>query len=249
VPCGRFRTSRAIGLILSIVKPAPSASEADDSWHRGMAVVAIVFAVALVVLGSLVGSGPLPVDLSIREALHVGGPVPLPLDLLNTIGDPLVWDGAVILVAAGLWLRRRRIEAAWIAGGLIVAELLATAIKIVVDRPRPPGIVVTDWITQASFPSGHATRAAAAGILLVMFWPVGRRSRVVVALVALVVAGLMGLARIVAGEHWPTDVLGAYLLVGGLAAAAAAMPERIRRTRQARPATPAAETPGVAPPP
>lgn len=221
---------KAIGLILSIVTPARSTPEADDSWHRGMAVIAVLFAAALVVIGSLVGSGPLPVDLSIREALHVGGPVPLPLDLLNTIGDPLVWDGSVVLLAAGLWFRRRRIEAAWIAGGLIVAELLATAIKVVVDRPRPPGILVTDWITQASFPSGHATRATAAGILLVMFLPFGRRSRVVVALVAIVVAALMGLGRIIAGEHWPTDVLGAYLLVGGLAAAAAAMPERIRRT-------------------
>jgi undecaprenyl-diphosphatase len=244
-----LRTSRSIGLILSIVKPAPSAFDADDAWDRGMAVVAVLLAVALVILGSLVGSGPLPVDLSIREALRVGGPVPLPLDLLNTIGDPLVWDGAVILIAAAVWLRGRRIEAAWIAGGLIVAELLATAIKVVVDRPRPPGIVVTDWITQASFPSGHATRAAATGILLVMFLPVERRSRAVVALVAVVVAGLMGLARIVAGEHWPTDVVGAYLLVGGLAAAAAAMPDRIRRTGQARPATPAVETPGLRPPP
>ena len=234
------------------MKPAPSASEADDPWHRGMAVVAVLLALALVVLGSLVGSGPLPIDLSIREALSVGGPVPLPLDLLNTVGDPLVWDGAVVLLAAAVWLRGRRIEAAWIAGGLIVAELLATAIKVVVDRPRPPGIVVTDWITQASFPSGHATRAAATGILLVMFWPFGRRSRLLLALVAVVavvVAALMGLARIVAGEHWPTDVLGAYLLVGALAATAAAMPERIRRTGPARPATPAVETPGLPPPP
>jgi undecaprenyl-diphosphatase len=217
-----------------------------------MAAIAVVFAIALVILGSLVGAGPLPVDLSIREALHVGGPVPLPLGLLNTIGDPLIWDGTVVLLAAALWLRGRRIEATWIAGGLIIAELLATAIKVVVDRPRPPGIVVTDWITQASFPSGHATRAAATGILLVMFWPFGRRTGVVAtlaALLAIVVAGLMGLARIVAGEHWPTDVLGAYLLVGMLAAAAAAMPERFRRIGPARRAPPAVGTPGVPPPP
>ena len=216
------------------------------------AVIAVVFAVALVVLGAMVGSGPLPIDLSIREALHAGGPVPLPLDLLNTIGDPLVWDGAVALLVAAVWLRGRRIEAAWIGAGLVISELLATAIKVVVDRPRPPGIVVTDWITQASFPSGHATRAAATGILLVMFWASGRRSQalaVLVALAAVVVAGLMGLARIVAGEHWPTDVLGAYLLVGMLAAAVAAVPERFRRTGPARRALPAVETPGVPPPP
>jgi membrane-associated phospholipid phosphatase len=234
------------------VSSVPRASKAASSQPAGMAAIAFLIAIALIILGSLVGSGPLPVDLSIREALRVGSPVRLPLDLLNTIGDPLVWDGAVALVAAAVWLRGRRIEATWIAGGLILAELLATAIKVVVDRPRPPGIVVTDWITQASFPSGHATRAAATGILFVMFWPFGPRSGVVTALVALVailVAGSMGLARIVDGEHWPTDVLGAYLLVGALAAAAAAMPERIRRTGPARPAMPAVETPGLPPPP
>ena len=53
----------------------PRASKAASSQPAGMAAIAFLFAIALIILGSLVGSGPLPVDLSIREALRVGSPV------------------------------------------------------------------------------------------------------------------------------------------------------------------------------
>lgn len=212
-------------------------------------IVAVLFALAFVALAAIVGGGPLPIDLSIRDALHVGGPVPPVLDLLSIIGSPVIWDAGVAVLIAGLWFARRHVEAAWIGGGLLAAEVLATAIKIVVDRPRPPGIIVSDLVTQASFPSGHVTRAAVTGALLVLVWPWGRRSRVLVAVAAVAVAVLMGLARIVAGEHWPTDVAGAYLFVAALTAGAAAVMDRLRRSAPVRRGMPAPGTDEAEPPP
>ena len=219
----------AVGLMLAHVKPDTAHPDGAESSPRAAALMAVLCALGLIALAAAAGKGPLPIDVAIRDGLAVGGPVPFLLGVLNTIGGALVWDAGVLIVIATLVLAHRRVEAAWIGGGLLVGEAVSTVIKLVVDRPRPPGIAVVDLVTQASFPSGHVTRAALTGALLVLFWPGGPRSRIVAAIAAFVVAALMGLARIVAGEHWPTDVLGAYLVVGMVTAGAAAIRMRLSR--------------------
>jgi membrane-associated phospholipid phosphatase len=237
------------------VSSVPSASDDGPVPPRGApiaGIVAVACAIALIVLAWLVRGGPLPIDLAIRDGLNVGGPVPPPLAALNMVGGALPWDAGVAVLVAALWLSRRRAEAAWILGGVLAAEALATTIKLVVDRPRPPGISVVDLVTQASFPSGHVTRAAVTGALLVLFWFAGPRTRIAAAVLAVAIAGLMGLARIVAGEHWPTDVLGAYLVAGLVTAGVAAIraqlnrsPGPARRQRPERVGQDAARPPGV----
>ncbi|HEY2887278.1 MAG TPA: phosphatase PAP2 family protein, partial [Candidatus Limnocylindrales bacterium] len=117
--------------------------------------------------------------------------------------------------------------ALWIGGGVLVAEALATAIKLVVDRPRPPGIAVVDLVTQASFPSGHVTRVVVSGALVALALAGGRRATVAAAGSVVVLGVLMGIARIVAGEHWPTDVAGAWLLAGAVIGGAVAVRGRL----------------------
>lgn len=207
-------------------------------FGRAMAVIAALCAIGLVILGGAVGNGPLPIDVSIRNVLHVGDPVPVLLQGLNVVGGALVWDAGVALLIAALWLTNRRAEAAWICACVLIAEVLATALKLIVDRPRPPGVSVVDLVTQASFPSGHVTRAAVTGLLIVLFWPGGPRSRILAAAVALAIALLMGVARIVAGEHWPTDVVGAYLLAGIVVAGAAAIRVAFRQSGRVHPRKP-----------
>jgi membrane-associated phospholipid phosphatase len=204
-----------------------------------MLLIGVLCLVSLAVLGLAAAPGPLPIDVSIRAQLHAGESVPPLLQTFNDVGQPLIWDSAVAVLVAALVIARQRVEAGWIGGGLVLGEVLATIVKVIVDRPRPPGVSVGDFITQASYPSGHVTRAALTGALILLVWRGPGWSRLVVAVVAVVVAVVMGLARIVAGEHWPTDVAGAYLLVGAIAAAPAAFPERLRRPVPARPARPA----------
>lgn len=203
------------------------AGDAATTRDRGLALVAVLCAIGLVLLALTVGHGPLPVDLSVREALHVGGPVPPVLDILNIVGGGLVWDAGVAVLVGALFLAHHRLDAAWLAGGVLVGETLATVVKLIVDRPRPPGIAVTDLVTQASFPSGHVTRTAVTLALVVLLVPGGRPIRILAAAGALVVVVLMGLARIVVGEHWPTDVVGGYLLAGFVVACATVARSRV----------------------
>jgi membrane-associated phospholipid phosphatase len=232
-----------------IVNSSRPASDDVAASQRGAAIVAVLCAIALVVLASMVGSGPLPIDVAIRNALHVGDPVPLPLDVLNVIGGALVWDPLVAVLMVALWLGSRRADAIWIGAGVLVAETLATATKLIVDRPRPPGIAVIDLVSQASFPSGHVTRVVVTGALVALLWRTGRRNWIVATVLVVVLGIAIGLARILAGEHWPTDVAGGYLLAGSVIAGTVAARGRLSGRGPAHPPQPAHASDDEARPP
>ncbi len=104
-----------------------------------------------------------------------------------------------------------------------VALLLATAaldltnegLKALVGRPRPipayPG-------EGGSFPSGHTVHAVLfLGLLWMLLEPrvQGRRQRAAMKGLFVVLAVLVGISRVYLERHWPSDVLGGFL-VGGL---------------------------------
>jgi undecaprenyl-diphosphatase len=91
-----------------------------------------------------------------------------------------------------------------------------TALMVLLDRARPP---VADWAVRAgghSFPSGHTTSGAIAAGLLAWGLLRLRPDRLVRTLAAAccLVAGAVGCSRVYLGVHWPTDVLGGWLLAG-----------------------------------
>ncbi len=218
---------------------------------RVWTVLAIVFGVALAGLALIVRGGPLAIDTSIRTALDVGGPIPLPLDVLNSAGYPVVWDVAVALLAVVIGLGGGRREAFVLVAAVVAGELLSIGMKLLVDRERPPGLAVVDLVTQASFPSGHATRATITLAVLLLIWRGPRAWRTLAGFLAAGGALLMGVARILSGEHWPTDVLGAYLLAGIVIAGAAVVlgwPRRIN-PRGSCPRPGLADDPGGGQPP
>ncbi len=90
-----------------------------------------------------------------------------------------------------------------------VRLLLVTAIA----RPRPAHrlAAAAGW----SFPSGHSTSAAAAALIVIIAgWPLARRrwERAALATVAAGWAVAVGASRVALVVHWPSDVLGAWLL-------------------------------------
>jgi undecaprenyl-diphosphatase len=119
---------------------------------------------------------------------------------------------AIVIVAAGLVVagRYRAAGAAALAGfgGWLVASML----KAWVDRPRPSlrllGRVPRDVVDNASWPSSHATIAAALATVLVLTVADRRAARAVVGLAVV----LCVLARIWLGAHWTLDVLGGLAL-------------------------------------
>ena len=128
----------------------------------------------------------------------------------------------VILTTVVCWAIGARLEALFVAGLSTISLLLNLLIKILVARPRPTSHLVHIIQTAIgySFPSGHVMAYVAYWGLLFCFGIIlfeGRhwwRTTLLVISAALVV--LIGPSRIYLGDHWASDVLGAYLIGGVL---------------------------------
>ena len=126
----------------------------------------------------------------------------------------------VVVIAGALAALRLRLEALLVVVSTLMAGGVGTLTKDIVQRARPTSSFVhlAGHLADFSFPSGHVIFATVLfgttfGIVWIV-WPSSLlRNAVLVLLAALVL--LMGPSRIYMGEHWPTDVLGAYCL-GGL---------------------------------
>ncbi len=170
---------------------------------------------ALTALGASASSGPLSVDQTLTAAIRLAavGPLPVVFELVSWLGSFPVWNGAVVVAAAGFWWWGHRRGARLLLLGLTV-EGAAVSVKALVHRPQPGGWLA-DWPWEASFPSGHVVRAVVTLSLLValLAWR-SPRWRLPAALGATGFALLLGMARVAVEPqaHWPTDVVGGYLL-------------------------------------
>ncbi|MCW2782195.1 MAG: phosphoesterase, PA-phosphatase related protein [Marmoricola sp.] len=127
--------------------------------------------------------------------------------------DYLVLAG---LVAAGvlIWKGHRR-AGLWAAGVLLVARVASPLLKELVRRDRPVWPHPVQTLVGYSFPSGHATEAAAAaGVAIAIGTMLVRRRAVrrLLITVAVLLALLIGADRIFLGVHNLSDVVAGGLL-------------------------------------
>jgi undecaprenyl-diphosphatase len=130
------------------------------------------------------------------------------------------WSAILVVVAVGIvvWRRIGRLEAIMVpVGGLIT--LVNTALKLVVNRPRPSAdlVHVISPVQGNGFPSGHAFFVMLILGLAAYFCFINLKNRVLrmavpAGLIALIL--LTGISRVYLGVHWPSDVIGGYLIGG-----------------------------------
>jgi undecaprenyl-diphosphatase len=135
--------------------------------------------------------------------------------LVTDLGALPVAGGAVALTVIFLLGRRRIIEGAVLAAGMLGTVAAVQMSKAAVDRPRPSDPLVA---TQGqSYPSGHAAYAVAYVAIAVAVAHAFPRNlhRAAFLAVALGVAAAVGLTRVYLRAHYLSDVVGGW----GLAAA------------------------------
>ncbi|MFI7367490.1 phosphatase PAP2 family protein [Streptomyces sp. NPDC050149] len=187
-------------------------------------------ALVLLILVAVRWSPLMRLDRDVAEALHRRAVTEPGLVHLNRVLTDWLWDPwtmrALIAVAVVvLWQRGARVLAAWVAVTTLVSSLLQQGMKAAVGRERPRWPDPVDSAHYASFPSGHAmTAMVSCGLLLWLLHRSGCRPWIRRA--ALTAAGVsvlgVGLTRLYLGVHWPSDVLGGWLLGAALTAFATA---------------------------
>jgi undecaprenyl-diphosphatase len=186
--------------------------------HDGWRALSLGGAVLFLGLGVLVFAvGLLPGDSTIYEEV-MARRTPAVREFFSWVNIFGSWTGllpaCLVLIAISPEARKR-----WwlVALVLLGAPVIEHAAKLLVGRTRPRGHAM-------GFPSGHMTGAAAFAVIAIYFaikerW--GRAQRLGLTAMVAVMVALVGIARLVLHAHWPSDVLGGFLLGSSCAAAGA----------------------------
>ena len=166
----------------------------------------------------------LPLDVAITRSFQQDQAAWLRITMLaiSYLGSSLLLPVLILLTVSAFWAVGDRLEAVFVGGLSAVSLLLNLLLKVQVGRPRPTANLV--HVIQAavgySFPSGHVMAYIAYWGLLFAFGVIlfqGRhwwRTALLISSAAFVV--LIGPSRVYLGDHWASDVLGAYLIGGVL---------------------------------
>jgi len=155
------------------------------------------------------------------------GPVTYVLQLINASAG--IWQVVLGLVAiVALFVFDRRAGSLMLIGS--ISSLLDNVIKLVISRQRPAADLVHILVpaTGFSYPSGHAVFFTWMSFMLAASIAprVKPALRPFLWVVAIVVIVLTCIARVWAGDHWPSDVIGGVLLGAGWSAFVLWLPER-----------------------
>lgn len=155
------------------------------------------------VLAAITASLPAPYPIEetlIRQAGAGRDNILAPALVLHYLGHYGVW--VVLSIAAAYLFAGDKRMAVFAVCSTALSTAITTLLKNLVDRTRPD--ILTHLVQQsdASFPSGHSTFAAALAMLFILRYP---RAPVIAAGLSLTVA--MGWSRLLLGVHYPLDVL------------------------------------------
>lgn len=138
---------------------------------------------------------------------------------LTTIGDFIPMAGICLLICAFLYLRKKWDSLAFFITNVVLAVICVQALKLIFAVPRPGDETLVPLPISYSFPSAHSFCS------LVVFGMIGlliyralvargvqRDNAMIPAIILIAFAIMVGISRIYVGVHWPSDVLGGWLL-------------------------------------
>lgn len=132
---------------------------------------------------------------------------------VTALGSVVFLAPLTLVIVLALIIHRRRRDALILAGTAIGAQISMEILKNIYDRPRPDFMPIQTY--SASFPSGHTTESTAI-FLTAATIVAGIESRSDTKILAYAIAGFLmlavGFSRVYLGMHWPTDILGGWVL-------------------------------------
>ena len=140
---------------------------------------------------------------------------------ITMLGDFLPMTALCLVVCAILAIARKWDGLAFFATNVILAVVCVQALKLIFAVPRPGAETLVPIPGSFSFPSAHSfcSLIVFGMIGLLIFRALNRKGApynvaIVPGIILVIFAILIGISRIYVGVHWPSDVLGGWLLAG-----------------------------------
>lgn len=182
---------------------------------RALGVVGLAAAVGFALLARHVVTGaadPFDIALTDRIVVRIGPGVRAFLLAFTRLGQADVMTVVATVAGIAIWRRRRAAVGLWAAAAL-GGFLLTQGLKTLIGRMRPQ-YAEAFLPKDDSFPSGHVSMTVVfLGLGLYLYFQRERSWAQQTAAIGLaaVYAMLMGLSRLLLGNHYLSDVLGGYL--------------------------------------
>ena len=133
---------------------------------------------------------------------------------ITVLGNVIPLFRLVFILAVFFYWKSWKAEACLLVGSLFLMMGASTALKFLYQRPRP----TIEWVISTigySFPSWHtaATMLVAAVLAIVLYQRCQRKFwRYFGQILVIALAILVAISRIYIGVHFPTDIIGGWLL-------------------------------------
>lgn len=137
------------------------------------------------------------------------------LEDLTALGGPTVTWLVMLSLTGYLLLQTKYRTALFVFATAASGDLVNHAIKGVFSRARPTVVPHLRDAFSTSFPSGHSMESAIVYLTLaamLMRIVDGRATKAYCLGLAVLITGLVGVSRVFLGVHYPTDVIGGWII-------------------------------------
>ena len=135
--------------------------------------------------------------------------------VVTILGDKYFIAFLVLVIAAILFVKKKRRTSILMCFNLANIVILNKVIKYIVARPRPATMIIEK--DGFSFPSGHSMLSIGIYgflIYLVNKSNLSKKFKNCLTIVLSLIIVLVGFTRLYLGVHYPSDIIGGYLLTG-----------------------------------
>ena len=165
--------------------------------------------------------------LDVKLLAHITRPADQIHHISELLVTPFDWGLYLVIVAivfGAAAIRGRARVAAIAVAAMFAAALTTQVLKHLLAQPRPQAASLN--LAPDAWPSGHSTAATALVIGILLITPPRHRRPVAIAGAAVVV--IVGMALLILGRHYPSDVAGGVCIAAAWGAVAWHLSERSR---------------------
>ena len=191
--------------------------------RRVMLATSLAASIAVLLVGALVTSIHLEIDGAIVAwcRSHPPSTIDTVMSWLSASGRSIVLVPLAASIAVLLVIRRHIRLALFAATCVALAPLVSLQVKALFQRERPD-VLSLDPQSTFAYPSGHATACATVALVALIICDRLGASRRAPAAIAMWAVGV-SISRVWLGAHFPSDILGGWLLAIAITCTCAAI--------------------------